>query len=87
MNCHFDYEDEEGKKYYRTIDKNYAKNVVAFCHFHKGYMTVKQLKLHKCISKKCRRLQKTDYQYWEDRRAKKELKKLKKHDYTLNIRT
>ena len=37
---------------YQTIDLNWAKKPIAFCHYYKGYLTEKQIKIHKCEYKK-----------------------------------
>ena len=52
---------------------------VGYCHCktHKGKISVKMLKKHQCLGKQCPFLQKyEDHPYWEQRRRKKELKKL-----------
>lgn len=35
----------------------YGRKLVVFCHFHKRFVTKKQLKLHRCAEKKCKRLE------------------------------
>lgn len=45
---------------YRTIDGNYAKAVIGYCQYYKGYVTAKQAKVHRCHLKHggaCPRLQ------------------------------
>ena len=45
---------------YRTIDGNYAKTVIGYCQYYKGYITAKQAKIHRCHLKHggaCPRLQ------------------------------
>lgn len=45
---------------YRTIDGNYAKAVIGYCQYHRGYVTSKQAKVHRCHLKHggvCPRLQ------------------------------
>lgn len=45
---------------YRTIDGNYARTVIGYCQYYKGYVTAKQAKVHRCHLKHggvCPRLQ------------------------------
>lgn len=45
---------------YRTIDGNYARAVIGYCQYYKGYVTAKQAKVHRCHLKHggvCPRLQ------------------------------
>ena len=45
---------------YYTIDHNYAKTVIGYCQYYKGYITAKQAKVHRCHLKHggaCPRLQ------------------------------
>lgn len=45
---------------YRTIDGNYAKAVIGYCQYHRGYVTARQAKIHRCHLKHggvCPRLQ------------------------------
>lgn len=61
--------------------KQYAKrsNCVAWCSYHKCYLTIIHLKNMKCLNKKCRYLLKQEnHIFWIKRAKKKEEKKLKK---------
>ena len=45
---------------YYTIDHNYARAVIGYCQYYKGYITAKQAKVHRCHLKHggaCPRLQ------------------------------
>ena len=58
--------------YYQTIDKNFTKSKpVAYCRHYKGYMTVKQLRLHKCVRRGCRQLKRLEHGYWTQRAERK----------------
>ena len=51
---------------YRAIDGNYSRNVVGYCTYHRGYLTEKQMKVHKCYAKHggiCRRLKDMEGRY------------------------
>lgn len=64
---------------YRTIYGGHTENVCAWCGFHKGCLTVKHLKKHKCLKKNCNALVRyDDHPYWEERKIKKINKKEKK---------
>lgn len=52
--------------------------LVGYCKLHKGYMTTKQLKTKKCLTKTCFHLVRLDHPYWKQREAIKRKKKLKK---------
>ena len=80
------------KEYYVNIDGDYTyKQPVAycFCGLHTGYLTVSELKTHKCISKNCIHLYKnTSHQYWQEhsvRSLKKRYHRMvtKNHKYGL----
>ena len=45
--------------------------VIGYCHLdsHRGYLTKKLLKSHKCLEKKCTFLKKLNPEYWEGREA------------------
>ena len=69
---------EEEELEYLTIDLNYTVNAAAYCRYHKGYLTPKLMKTHKCIQRKCWALQKKDHPLWRNREKKREDKKKKK---------
>jgi hypothetical protein len=59
-------------KKYRTIYGGQSTNVCAWCGYHKGCLTVKQLYKQECLKKQCDALVKfTDHPYWEARKNKK----------------
>lgn len=43
--------EPEATQDYRTIDGNYAKAVIGYCTYHRGYVTDKQAKIHRCHRK------------------------------------
>ena len=52
--------EPEATQDYRTIDGNYAKAVIGYCQYHRGYVTSKQARTHRCHLKHggvCPRLQ------------------------------
>lgn len=52
---------------------------IAFCRRHNRYLTVNQMKKHKCLAKCCPLLKRfNDRQFWIDRKARKQKKKLDK---------
>lgn len=65
---------EEQEELYKAIDGNMSKLPVGYCHYykHRGYMSKKLLELHGCNSRKCKRLEKLECKYWEDRKKRKE---------------
>ena len=60
-------------KLYRGMDGNPVKNPIAVCHYykHRGYMTENMVKRHGCLQKNCRRLQRIDSPFWEERKQRK----------------
>lgn len=44
---------------FQSIDKNMLKSPVAYCKTHKGYLSTKQMKVHKCLQIGC-----TDWKGW-----------------------
>ena len=40
--------EPEATQDYRTIDGNYAKTVIGYCQYHRGYVTSKQARTHRC---------------------------------------
>lgn len=61
--------------YYKTIDKNITNNKpVAYCRHYKGYMTVKQLRLHRCVRRDCKSLNRLNHEYWVQRAERKKVK-------------
>lgn len=64
----------------RSIDKNMIKNPVAYCKCHKGYLSLKQMKVHRCVQRGCTSIEKIDCPYWEERQRKKEEAKRRKKE-------
>ena len=57
------------------------ENAVGYCHNpeHRGYLSLKNLKKHKCLAKQCRYLHKyEDHKYWAERERIKAEKKARK---------
>lgn len=55
--------------------------ICGYCHskVHKGYLSVKMLKKHKCLQKQCPMLERyEDHSYWKQRAIIKARKKAKK---------
>ncbi len=70
--------DERPRK---TVDNNWTNKVpVGFCYnrIHKGYVTLKQMKSHRCNRKKCPYFKRLTHEYWNKKERNKQLKKCKK---------
>ena len=53
--------------------------VVGFCHYHRAFMTVAEMKRKRCLQKGCNRMSRVDgHPFWEQRDRKKKRKQLKK---------
>ena len=65
---------------YKSIDGNTIKNPVAYCKSHKGYLSLKQLKVHRCTSRCCIGLEKLDCPHWRERNRRRELSKQKRKE-------
>ena len=65
---------------YKSIDKNMIKEPVAYCKSHHRYLSEKQMKVHRCISRGCTGLQQIDNKFWEERRQRKKAKKEKRKE-------
>lgn len=63
---------------FQSIDKNMVKSPVAYCKTHKGYLSTKQMKVHKCLQIGCTGLERLEHPYWEERQRKKDEAKRKK---------
>lgn len=63
---------------FQSIDKNMLKSPVAYCKTHKGYLSTKQMKVHKCLQIGCTGLERLEHPYWEERQRKKDEAKRKK---------
>ncbi len=60
---------------------------VAYCPYHKYYLTKQQLKRKKCLGKQCKHLQKLEHYFWKEReRIRKERKKRKNDAYKIRIK-
>ena len=51
------------------------RRVVGYCHYHKCYVTVTQLKQKECLKKQCDALERKEHEYWRQRELKKMRKK------------
>jgi len=58
--------------------ETYFERTVAYCAYHKNYLTKQQLQTKKCLQKECNRLIKIDSKFWQDRDAKQVEKRIKK---------
>lgn len=55
--------------------ETYFSRCVGYCHYHKVYLTQKQLKGKECLKKGCRHLERTGHQFWKEREAKRKHQK------------
>lgn len=62
----------------RLIDGNESDKAVAYCKSKHGFLTARQVRLHKCLQIQCTGLAKLDCQFWEDRQKLKERRKQRK---------
>ena len=65
----------------QTIFGNVAKGtkVVAYCHYHRAWMTLPELKRKECLQRGCGRLSKCeDNPFWKQRERKRKRKQMKK---------
>lgn len=53
-------------------------SVVGYCNYHRGWLTVPQLKAKRCLEKGCGRLEKCESPFWQERERKKEVKRFKR---------
>ncbi len=44
---------------YKTIDGNWTCHPVAYCKYHKGALTHRLIKVHRCNKRKCKRYDNT----------------------------
>ena len=56
---------------YRLIDGNYSPKAIAYCKSKWGYLTLRQIKLHRCTRIQCTALEKMDCPYWENKAKRK----------------
>lgn len=68
------------EKLYRSIDHNMILKPVAYCKSHHRYLSKKQMRVHRCISRGCTGLQPIDDEFWEERRRRKQAKKERKRE-------
>ena len=63
----------------KTLFNAFSKNCCAYCTYHHCAVTVRQLKVKKCLLKECSHLQKNpEHQYWQQRERVKQLRKARK---------
>lgn len=63
---------------FKSIDKNLIKKPIGYCKTHKGYLSLKQMRLHKCMKKGCTGFKKVEGPYWEERQRRKDEAKQRK---------
>ena len=52
---------------------------VGYCHYHKAALTVKTMKCHECLKKRCDALKKyEEHDFWRQHEQKKELRKARR---------
>lgn len=56
----------------------YIKNPVAYCRLHGFVMPEKELKLRKCLSRRCYHMAKLENPYWQRREEIRALRKARK---------
>ena len=61
---------------HKTINNAYARSPCAYCNLHKCSLTVRQIKMKECLKKECWHLKKYEHEWWKQRAALKEKKKL-----------
>lgn len=70
----------------KTLYGTIAKSPCAYCKRHHCYLTWKQIKNRKCLTKQCWHLQKNEeHEVWAQRALSKERKKMKKQINSLLI--
>ena len=58
-----------------------------YCHLHHKCLTVKQLRQHDCLRKQCFHLEKyEEHQWWKQREATKQKRKIRKAKYNNSIK-
>ncbi len=63
----------------KTLFHGRSTNLCGWCHYHKCGLTVRQMKLKKCLGKQCNAFQKfPEHGYWKYREHIKENKRLRK---------
>ena len=51
------------------------RRVVGYCHYHRCYVTVTQLRQKECLKKQCNALERKEHEFWRQRELKKMRKK------------
>ncbi len=69
---------ENVKPMRRTIFHSYSSNLCAWCHYHNGGLTVRQMRLKQCLGRQCNALEKYEHPIWKYRERIKQLKKERK---------
>ncbi len=69
---------ENAKPIQPTLFHGYSSNLCAWCHYHNVGVTVRQMKLKKCLGRQCGALEKYDHPIWKHRENIKELRKKRK---------
>lgn len=70
-----------------TLYNGQSNNIVGYCHYHKCYITKRQLTNNKkCLQKNCDRFEKNEnHEYWKQRERQKAKKKANKQIESLII--
>lgn len=73
-------------RYMDGVRRNKPPIGYCHCYLHKGYLTSKLLRKHKCLTKNCHYLEKYEqHRYWKERERKRKEKKERKNGITLRI--
>ena len=59
---------------YPSLQGTYARGrkLVGYCHYHRKYVTINQLKYHQCLRKQCKSLHRFEWHgFWIDRKRRR----------------
>ena len=64
----------------QLVNQANRENAVGYCHYykHRGFMSIKLVKLHKCLEKNCPYLHKYEHPIWEKKNCVKVMRKMRK---------
>jgi hypothetical protein len=62
----------------KCLFNTYSNNVVAYCHYHKCYITKGQMDCKHCRQKKCSHFEKKEHPYWHQQEVMKQKRKNRK---------
>lgn len=54
------------------------RHAIGFCHKHKRYLSVTQLKRKECLKKQCNALERREHEFWRQRELMKQRKQEKR---------